>query len=142
MGWKFKCTNCGAETNDINDIYYSGHEMWECKKCGGWNVNMEHIPNLLKGESNMNLIWVTWDGDLTHFLVNADTSEDAIKYAIEANVRIGMENPENDEYFDEDIHNPNTYICEDVDGMEYLFMICQRNDWMFCTEHAIAFCGE
>ena len=33
----------------------------------------------------MNLKLVTWDGDLTQFLVEADTDEEAIKKAIEAN---------------------------------------------------------
>jgi len=72
----------------------------------------------------MNLKMVTWDGDLTQFLVEAETDDEAISKAITANKKFdrfcGSDNP--------DINEPNLYIVDDVD-FNLLCEIIERNDW-------------
>lgn len=64
---------------------------------------------------------VTWDLDLTQFLVDAETESEAIYKAIEANKKI-----EPSEY-DPDMEVTNTYSTDLVD-MELLCEIVKRND--------------
>ena len=72
----------------------------------------------------INLKMVTWDGDLTQFLVEADTNEEAIEKAITANKEFdrlcGSDNP--------DVDNLNCYIVDNVD-FDLLCEIIERNDW-------------
>ena len=72
----------------------------------------------------MNLKMVTWDGDLTQFLVEAETDDEAISKAITANKEFdrfcGSDNP--------DINVPSLYIVDDVD-FNLLCEIIERNDW-------------
>ena len=67
----------------------------------------------------MNLKLVTWEGDLTQFLVEAETNDEAIRKAVEANKSI-ME--VNDEIY-ECISECASYTVEDVtfDILEGLF---------------------
>ena len=71
----------------------------------------------------MNLKMVTWDGDLTQFLVEADTNLEAIRKAVKANLQIG----DCDEEIEDDIHDLTTYTVEDVD-FSLLMEIFQRTD--------------
>ena len=80
----------------------------------------------------MNLKLVTWEGDLTQFLVNAETDEEAIDLAIEANKEIDIT------FHDKDMDDKSTYSVEDVDFM----MLCElfkRNDMAGKYENTIAF---
>lgn len=81
----------------------------------------------------MNLKMVTWDGDLTQFLVEADTNVEAINKAIEANLQLG-----DCEGSEEDIHDFNTYIVEDVD-FSLLREIFQRTDCLGIYGEAVVF---
>lgn len=83
----------------------------------------------------MNLKFVTWDGDLTQFLVNAETDDKAIKLAMKAN----FEYEKYDDHMVEDMEDPSTYKVEDIDTMEYLFNIIQRNDWISINSDVIVF---
>ncbi len=83
----------------------------------------------------MNLKFVTWDGDLTQFLVNAETDDKAIELAMKAN----FEYEKYDDHMVEDMKNPSTYEVEDIDTMEYLFNIIQRNDWISINSDVIVF---
>lgn len=72
----------------------------------------------------MNLKMVTWERDLTQFLVEADTDDEAISKAIYANKEFdrfcGSDNP--------DVNEPSLYIVDDVD-FNLLCEIIERNDW-------------
>ena len=72
----------------------------------------------------MKLYMVTWDGDLTQFLVEAETNEEAISKAIYANKEFDRycrsDNP--------DITDPTLYTVDDVD-FNLLCEIIERNDW-------------
>ena len=72
----------------------------------------------------MKLKMVTWDGDLTQFLVEAETNDEAICKAIEANKEfdrwLGSDDP--------DVDDINCYTVDDVD-FNLLCEIIERNDW-------------
>ena len=79
---------------------------------------------MVRKEITMNLKLVTWDGDLTQFLVEAKTNDEAIKKAIYAN-RVfdrfcGQDDP--------DVNEPDSYIVDDVD-FNLLCEIIERDDW-------------
>lgn len=76
----------------------------------------------------MNLKLVTWDGDLTQFLVDANTNLEAIKKAIEANLKLG-ELGDCDDEIEDDIHDLTTYEVEDVD-FSLLGEIFRTTDWV------------
>lgn len=75
-------------------------------------------------DDGMKLKLVTWEGDLTQFLVEADTNAEAIKKAMESNLLIGEVD---DEIFD-DVKDATAYTVEDVD-FDLLCEIIERNDW-------------
>ncbi len=81
----------------------------------------------------MNLKLVTWEGDLTQFLVEAETNLEAIKKAVEANLQIG-----DCEGFEENIHDLTTYTVEDVD-FSLLSEIFARTDWIGTYGEAVVF---
>lgn len=82
----------------------------------------------------MKLWLVTWDLDLTQFLVDAETESEAIYKAIEANKKI-----EPSEY-DPNMEVTNTYSTEQVD-MELLCEIVKRNDIWDVVGNVICFVG-
>ena len=82
----------------------------------------------------MNLKLVTWEGDLTQFLVEADTNLKAIRKAVEANLQIG----DCDEEIEEDIHDLTTYTVEEVD-FNLLSEIFGRTDYIGVYEEAVVF---
>lgn len=82
----------------------------------------------------MKLWMVTWDLDLTQFLVDAETESEAIYKAIEANKKI-----EPSEY-DPDMDVTNTYSTDLVD-MDLLCEIVKRNDVWDVVGNVICFVG-
>lgn len=82
----------------------------------------------------MKLWFVTWDLDVTQFLVEAETESEAIYKAIEANKKI-----EPSEY-DPDMEVTNTYSTELVD-MNMLCEIVKRNDVWGVYGNVICFVG-
>ena len=75
----------------------------------------------------MNLKLVTWDGDLTQFLVEADTDEEAIKKAIEANFIFSDPEDDDDGLVRKDMQDKSWYEVEDVD-FNLLSEIFRRTD--------------
>lgn len=87
------------------------------------------------------LYFITWEGDLTQFLAEGETKEEAVKYAIEANKEIGPiwdHDAEEDNY--KDIEDASSYEVEDVD-FELLRNLAKRTDYMFSMEHVICYNG-
>ncbi len=82
----------------------------------------------------MTLKLVTWEDDLTQFLVEADTNLEAIRKAVEANLQLG----DYDEEIEEDIHDLTTYTVEDVD-FALLSEIFKRTDCLGTYGATIAF---
>ena len=82
----------------------------------------------------MNLKMVTWEGDLTQFLVEADTNLEAIRKAVEANLQIG----DCDEEIKEDVHDLTAYTVEDVD-FGLLSEIFKRTDYIGTYGEAVVF---
>lgn len=82
------------------------------------------------------LYFITWEGDLTQFLVSAENKDKAIQYAIEANKEIGWDEDEDVKY----IENIDSYEVEDVD-FEILKNLAKRTDYMFSMEHVICYNG-
>lgn len=74
----------------------------------------------------INLKMVTWQGDLTQFLVDAIDDDEAIGKAIEANVKFDKYCGENKT--GEDLYDKSTYTIDDVD-FDLLCEIVERNDW-------------
>ena len=86
----------------------------------------------------MKLKLVTWEGDLTQFLVYAETDEEAIKLAIESNKEIDVHygyDEQNDE------NNPDFYSVEDVEDISFLWAIMERNDCSGIYGNAIVYWG-
>lgn len=81
----------------------------------------------------MNLKMVTFIIDNTQFLVDADTTKEAIEFAIEANREIGEMDDD-----PECIDKVDNYEVEDID-FEDLRWIFRRDDYMFSTANAICF---
>ena len=81
----------------------------------------------------MNLKMVTWEGDLTQFLVEANTNLEAIRKAVEANLQIG-----DCEEIEEDPHDLTTYTVEDVD-FGLLSEIFRRTDYIGTYGEAVVF---
>ena len=75
----------------------------------------------------MNLKLVTWDGDLTQFLVEADTDEEAIKKAIEANFIFADPGDDDDSLLRLDMQDSRAYEVEDV-NFNLLSEIFRRTD--------------
>lgn len=72
----------------------------------------------------MNLKMVTWDGDLTQFLVEAETRDEAISKAITANKEFDRFCESNSA----EIEDRNSYYVDDID-FNLLCEIIERNDW-------------
>ena len=94
----------------------------------------------------MKLSFVTWDGDLTQFLVEAETGTEAIAKAMKANAKYDEDNfgerdpdDEEDAIFLRDMGNPCTYFAESVDDMEQLAEICRCDDCCGTYEGVIVF---
>ena len=85
-------------------------------------------------DEGIKLKLVTWDGDLTQFLVEADTNLEAIRKAVKANLQIG----DCDEEIEEDIHDLTTYTVEDVD-FSLLSEIFKRTDYIGTYGEAVVF---
>lgn len=81
----------------------------------------------------MNLKLVTWDINLTQFLVDAATNEEAIKKAIDANMKYGDVSE-----IEEEIKDESTYTVETVD-LSLLSEIFARWDWHGAYGEAIIF---
>ncbi len=81
-----------------------------------------------------NLKLVTWEGDLTQFLVDAETNMEAIQKAIEANLQIG----DCDEEIEADLHDLTAYTVEDVD-FSLLSEIFRRTDYIGTYGEAVVF---
>lgn len=82
----------------------------------------------------MKLKLVTWEGDLTQFLVEANTNLEAIRKAIKANLQIG----DCDEEIEKDIHDLTAYTVEDVD-FSLLSEIFRRTDYIGTYGEAVVF---
>ena len=76
---------------------------------------------------NINLKMVTFETDLTQFLVEADNRLEAIKKAVKANL---IYDAADGDILD-DINDYNNYTVADID-FEILQQIVQRNDWLIC----------
>ena len=74
----------------------------------------------------LNLKMVTWEGDLTQFLVDAIDDKEAIRMAIEANVEFDKYCGENGT--SKDLYDESAYTVDDVD-FDLLCEIIERNDW-------------
>ena len=74
---------------------------------------------------------VTFDGDLTQFLVEADNKLEAIKQAVEANLHLGNEG------FDSYIHDLTLYTVEDVD-FDLLKELIKRQDWIMSKNNSFS----
>lgn len=72
----------------------------------------------------MNLKFITFEPDYTQFIVNTETDANAIKQAIEANLTYDNY----DEEFEKDIRDKSNYNVEDIDSMNFLADIINRND--------------
>ena len=80
----------------------------------------------------MNLKMVTWDGDLTQFLVEAETRDEAISKAITANKefdRFCGWSSADDNLVCRDFEDRNLYDVSDID-FDILCEIIERNDWV------------
>ncbi len=84
-------------------------------------------------DDGIKLKLVTWEGDLTQFLVDANTNVEAIRKAIEANLQIGDCDEES-----EDINDIATYTVEDVD-FSLLSEIFERTDYIGTYGEAVVF---
>jgi len=84
----------------------------------------------------INLKLVTWDGDLTQFLVDAETKDEAIEKSIKANFEYGE--PGDDSGISDDMNDSATYTVEDVD-FSLLSEIFRREDCYGRLEDAIVF---
>lgn len=86
----------------------------------------------------LNLYLVTFIGDGTQFLTNAETEEQAITYANEANIHCGEIDDEDGCPYD--LNNPKAewYEVEYVDW-DLLQEILSRDDYMFTTGRAVVY---
>lgn len=80
----------------------------------------------------MNLKMVTWEGDLTQFLVEAETRDEAISKAITANKEFdrfcGGNGRDNYDLEDCGFEDRDLYDVDDID-FNLLCEIIERNDW-------------
>ena len=81
---------------------------------------------------------VTYEGDLTQFLVDAETDEKAIEIAIKANRALDEELKEIDEDAFEVLGDSSVYQCEDVDW-KLIKVIFDRDDKNGEVEDTIVF---
>ena len=99
-----------------------------------------------KKEKINTLKMVTWEIDLTQFLVLAETNDEAIQFAIEANKEVDKNytydpNDRNDLKHLNDVKDPSTYTVEDMDAIRCLDNILRRNDCGGIYGNAIVFWG-
>jgi len=86
----------------------------------------------------LNLYLVTFEGDNTQFLVNAETEEQAIVYANEANIHCGVIDDEDGCPYDLNNPKPEWYTVEHVDW-NLLQEILERDDYGFTTGRAVVY---
>ena len=85
-----------------------------------------------------NLKMVTYELDLTQFLVDAETDEEAIQKAIRANCSYEFDSEEDEK----DAKDKINYSVEDIYDMRNLYYICQRIDIMgFNNNETIMYVG-
>lgn len=85
----------------------------------------------------VNLKMVTWEVDLTQFLVDAETDEEAIEKTIKSNLEIAKENDwETDGYSDKE-----SYTVVDVDFNLLKEIFHFRDDYWCVSCDAIVFGG-
>ena len=77
----------------------------------------------------MNLWIVTFELDLTQFVVDSKTSDDAIKKAISVNKSEYLGKWDEDEISKDDMEDHENYSCEKID-MDLLGEIMKRNDYI------------
>lgn len=77
----------------------------------------------------MNLKMVTYELDLTQFLVDAETDKEAIQKAIHANCNSHLLDEFDCEKDEKDARDSKNYTVESINTMEKLYFICHfRND--------------
>ena len=81
----------------------------------------------------MSLKLITWEGDLTQFLVEADTDVKAIRKALEANLMLG-----DCDGAESEMHDLTSYTVEDVD-FNLLAEILMRTDCLGRYAEALVF---
>lgn len=85
-----------------------------------------------------NLKMVTYELDLTQFLVDAETDEEAIQKAIHANCSYEFDSEEDEK----DAKDKINYSVEDIYDMRNLYYICRRTDIMgFDNNETIMYVG-
>ena len=86
----------------------------------------------------MNIKMVTYEGNLTQFLVNTSSNDEAIQMAIKAN-KSNLLGPYDDED-EENMQNPALYTIDDVD-MNLLGEIMRRDDYVGNYNGTLIFMG-
>lgn len=77
---------------------------------------------------SLNLKMVTYEGDLTQFLVDSTSNDEAIRLAIQANKSDILGAYE--EEFLEDMEDPTFYTVDDIDDINILGEIVRRDDYI------------
>ena len=88
----------------------------------------------------MTLKMVTWEGDFTQFLVNADTDSEAIAKSIKANFKYCSPGDDDENEVEKNMRDPTTYSVEDV-NFDLLCEIFERTDICGKYEDAVVFNG-
>ena len=86
----------------------------------------------------MKLKMVTFTTDLTQFLVDAETNEEAINKAMKANRLVGVDTFE-DGCTEENITTKENYVVENVNFNLLKGIATARDYYMFSTEDAIVY---
>ena len=89
----------------------------------------------------MNLYLITYDLDLTQFLVNANNSSEALDLAVEQNLSETFLGSYGDESEKLEIRKITNYTIEPVNDFEFLCEIIKREDWVGCTSNVMIFRG-
>ncbi len=87
----------------------------------------------------MNLYLITYDLDLTQFLVNANNSSEALDLAVEQNLSETFLGSYGDESEELEIRKITNYTIEPVNDFEFLCGIIKREDWLGCTSNVMIF---
>ena len=77
---------------------------------------------------SLNLKMVTYEGDLTQYIVDAKNYDEAIQKAIEAN-KSNLMGPYDEEFL-EDMEDPANYSIDEVVDMNLLGEIMRRDDYI------------
>ena len=87
----------------------------------------------------MNIKMVTYEGDLTQFLVNTSSNDEAIQMAIQAN-KSDLLGPYEEEFL-EDMEDPMCYTVDDIDDINILGEIIRRDDYVGNYNGTLIFMG-